>query len=153
MTRSSSFRCRTVTVSRSESHVLEKLQHLDNEQLRWTIAIDAHGGVAKGERHVQDRLQLSPEQRLALANTRRALLANVGVLLAERKQLVAQAEVCSCTAVILDSACPKPSNVNWCDLCALCPLHKTPECSKRCILVSRLSSIHLIQLGRWSLVC
>ncbi|KAK9915897.1 hypothetical protein WJX75_005754 [Coccomyxa subellipsoidea] len=41
---------------------------------------------------ILDRLQLSPEQRLALANTRRALLANVGVLLAERKQLVAQAE-------------------------------------------------------------
>ncbi len=61
---------------------------------------------------MQDRLQLSPEQRLALASTRRALLANVGVLLAERKQLVSQAEVCSCTAVVLDSATPNPGNVN-----------------------------------------
>ena len=60
---------------------------------------------------MQDRLQLSPEQRLALANTRRVLLANVGVLLADRKQLVPQAKVCSCTAVILDSACPILSNV------------------------------------------
>ncbi|KAK9915608.1 hypothetical protein WJX75_001436 [Coccomyxa subellipsoidea] len=41
---------------------------------------------------ILDRLQLNPEQCLALATTRRVLLANVGVLLAERKQLVAQAK-------------------------------------------------------------
>ncbi len=43
---------------------------------------------------LQEQLKLSPEQRSALAATRRAMLANVGALLAERKQLVARAKVC-----------------------------------------------------------
>ncbi|BDA45165.1 hypothetical protein COCOBI_06-6460 [Coccomyxa sp. Obi] len=41
---------------------------------------------------ILERLKLSPEQRSALAATRRAMLANVGALLAERKQLVARAK-------------------------------------------------------------
>ncbi|EIE19042.1 hypothetical protein COCSUDRAFT_59526 [Coccomyxa subellipsoidea C-169] len=41
---------------------------------------------------ILERLQLSAQQRHALAMTRRTLLANVGVLLAEREQLLAQAQ-------------------------------------------------------------
>ena len=49
---------------------------------------------------MQERLQLSAQQRDALAMTRRTLLANVGALLAEREQLLAQAQVSFCCSLL-----------------------------------------------------
>lgn len=50
---------------------------------------------------VQERLQLSPQQCAELADTRRAMLSNVGALRTEREQLRAQAQVRLSTQVLL----------------------------------------------------
>lgn len=62
------------------------------QMLHGTI-LQSNVAVAHENHSRQEQLQLSPEQQEALVATRRAMLANVGALLAERDRLATQAQV------------------------------------------------------------